>query len=70
VVCDFGDSRVSVAGDERMMTKTGTGNWMSPEMLATLDMKNNEQLPSLTIALDIYSLGVIFWQIVCDLMIL
>lgn len=64
VVCDFGDSRVSVAGDERMMTKTGTGNWMSPEMLATLDMKNNEQLPSLTIALDIYSLGVIFWQII------
>jgi hypothetical protein len=46
------------------MTKTGTGNWMSPEMLATLDRKDNEQLPSLTIALDIYSLGVIFWQIV------
>eukprot|EP00211_Chloroparvula_japonica_P016886 CAMPEP_0119136484 /NCGR_PEP_ID=MMETSP1310-20130426/21507_1 /TAXON_ID=464262 /ORGANISM="Genus nov. species nov., Strain RCC2339" /LENGTH=284 /DNA_ID=CAMNT_0007127473 /DNA_START=36 /DNA_END=887 /DNA_ORIENTATION=+ len=54
-LCDFGFARTSGRGDDKYMTKTGTGLWMAPEVV--LDMPYSEKA-------DIFSFGIIILEVI------
>ena len=53
-VADFGLSKKIIKLDQKEITRVGTPNWMAPETF-----RNNEN----TRASDVYSFGLIIWEI-------